>query len=116
MNSVEINNILKDIVNFKGVCALDCLPKPFKVGSMIVNTHTSNLKGQHWIAFKVTNTDIIFFDPLNFSIPLLLYKYFLSFNKNCISVNFSSQNILSNTCGIHCIYFILLDKPCINDF
>lgn len=114
MNTSEILNSLENVENFVGVFPLDSIPF-IESGSLIVNTQSKNLPGQHWVCATITETDIYYFDPLNYSISVILYKYFVSLNKNLIQIPYSSQDKTSTLCGLHCIFFIKYGLPPFND-
>lgn len=90
--------------NFVGVFPLDRLPSILPANAkFIVNTHSSNLPGEHWIAVDITKRAA--FDPLGIHYPHLLYTYLvkrgiLYFNR------FALQSPLSQACGAFCIYFL----------
>jgi len=57
---------------FMGVFPLNCVPHlpPGKTNNcFIVNTHTDNLPGQHWIAVRLVYDQAWIFDPLASSPP-----------------------------------------------
>lgn len=109
MNSNQICSALKRISIFKGVYARDNLPQSFKKpAAFIVNTDSEKEKGEHWVAFVVTNVTVEYFDPLGFP-PF--DKNFQNFIKqhtkkkyyyNCKTI----QNPESTKCGKYCIEFI----------
>ena len=55
----------KHVPNFNGVFALDKLPpKLVALANRIVNTHTHNLPGEHWLAVSYLTGGLVYtFDP-----------------------------------------------------
>lgn len=99
--------------HFCGVYALDELknckdmfyPPPSR---FIVNTHTHNLAGEHWIAINFEKDGIVYaFDPLGFSYPLRLSN-FLKRLGNRVVFNYDMHQIpILPTCGLHCILWLM---------
>jgi hypothetical protein len=80
-----------------------------KASAFIVNTHTDNLPGQHWIAVRTMWDRAWIFDPMSAHPPppalchhLLLYCN-IAFLYVC---KVSAQPPSTQTCGPHCIYFL----------
>lgn len=89
---------------FLGVFPLDKLPTIPDDGAMfIVNTDTSNLRGQHWIAVKENQV----FDPLGSYYPTALVKHMYQFY-DVLDINYESyQNPMDDfSCGYFCLYFL----------
>ena len=61
----------KYVPHFLGVYPLDKLPSAIRAPSnFIVNTHTHNLPGEHWLAVSYQKGGIVYaFDPLVSTIP-----------------------------------------------
>jgi hypothetical protein len=94
--------------NFLGVFPLDKLPAKISYGDkFIVNTDTSNLPGEHWLAVSYRKPGIVYaFDPLGVYYPTKLIN-FLCHHAVCVRVNhIMYQHPLSNTCGQHCLLFL----------
>ena len=79
MNTTQINRMGKTLFGYRylGTFALDKVPLHFiqdaKLQHMIINTHTSNLPGQHWIAVTVCdNNKAYIFDSFGVPPPTLL--------------------------------------------
>src|SRR6266849_6159685 len=89
MNTNEIYDALKDVPHFVGVFSSNTIPY-INQGSIVVNTQSDNLGGEHWIC-AIINDIILYYDPLNF--PLF-------------QVPFASQSISSQLCGEYCVFFI----------
>ena len=85
---------------------LDKLPY-FPVNkALIVNTQTSNLGGEHWIAVYHKPANILVFDPLGFYYPQMLVSH-LSIISNPIVYNkVRIQNPFTKTCGQHCLLWL----------
>ena len=78
MYADEINEIANTLLHksFGGTYALDCLPQHIpKNSSIIVNTHTKGLPGEHWIAVYRRGQLYKVFDPLGFYYPSKLMAY-----------------------------------------
>lgn len=92
-------------VNFLGVYPLDQLPTVTNINSkFIVNTHTSNLPGQHWVA---VNGRCVF-DPCGIYYPNRLCNYLYEKNHGqrlCYNRQ-SFQNPHSTLCGNYCMYWL----------
>ena len=80
---------------------------------MIVNTHPSNQPGEHWLAIYITDDGIgRFYDSFG-NPPDFTYfpKSIKDFLKTCENVEYSSkqvQDLVSTTCGQHCLFFLFL--------
>jgi hypothetical protein len=101
----------KHVPHFKGVYALNKLPKMLRSpASLIVNTHTHNLPGQHWIALSYHNRGIVFaFDPFGSFYPLLFRQYLSRLKHNRIHYsNVHLQEVHEDTCGLYCISWLIL--------
>ncbi|SRR6266849_220170 len=109
MNTNEIYDALKDVPHFVGVFSSNTIPY-INQGSIVVNTQSDNLGGEHWIC-AIINDIILYYDPLNFPLSISLYNYFLSLNKNFYQVPFASQSISSQLCGEYCVFFIKNQYP-----
>ncbi len=116
MNALEILKQLNTTAGFIGVYPINAIPSS-STGSMIINSQTSNLPGQHWMCLVVNKTNIVFFDPLNMGLPILLYNHIVKkyYGKKLFKINYSSQSINSNLCAHHCIFFIKNGYPAFND-
>jgi hypothetical protein len=104
----EISKIGKKYIpNFVGVFPLDKLPEALRApANLIVNTHTHNLPGEHWLAVSYKNNGIVTaFDPFGFYYPKML-KLYLNSLKRTAPVRYSRvhyQEIHEKTCGHYCI-------------
>lgn len=111
MNSNEINTYAKlfGIKDFIGVFAVDQLsliPKS-KTGLVIFNTDTSESIGQHWIALRITQNYIFYFDSLEseFHKSPNFVEYICFTNKELVWNTIQIQSYLSEKCGMHCLVF-----------
>jgi len=98
------------VPNFVGVFPLDKLPHRLKAPSnLIVNTHTENLEGEHWLAISYQKGGVVFaFDPLGFFYPYLLRKYLSRLGARRIHYNkIPYQKISEMTCGLYCIAWLI---------
>ena len=107
MNSLQIDKIGRKILGSKwlGVFSLDKLPI-LRLGGLIVNTHTSNLPGEHWIALHVGKNKINVMDPFGLYYPDKLvkeiskYKKKIHFNRKCY------QDPTTKFCGHICLIWL----------
>jgi hypothetical protein len=111
MNTGELWQMgLKHVPNFIGVYPLDKIPKIIAPANLIINTHTHNLSGEHWIAVSYRTGGIVYaFDPFGFYYPKILQNYLyrlspLRFVKyNTIQL----QDWDEHTCGLYCIAWLI---------
>lgn len=93
----------------------DTLPKKIRNNNEcgIVNTDSNDGKGTHWVAYKKSNNQIIYFDSYgNLPPPPELVKYFYTNNNRNIKIlyNYDNiQNVNSSRCGQHCLKFLYND-------
>ena len=109
MNSDQLYVLGKRLIgrNFIGVFPLNAFPKVLKIPSyFIINTHTINLPGEHWLAVAYQQRgEIHAFDSFGQFYPFSLVRHLkrygrLKMNKKMI------QHPLTNTCGLHCIKWL----------
>lgn len=114
MNTLELWNIGDYIFGneqFVGVYPLNKMPplstlKNFT--SMIINTETHNLPGQHWLAVFVCPLSIHTFDPLSVYYPALLVSYLERDPMRKVVYNrIQRQDPGKPTCGQHCILWLV---------
>jgi len=110
METRQIHGILSRIVvpptRFIGVFAKDQIPitdsLPHYPSCFVANTHASNKKGEHWVAFWIDSSKHCeFFD--SYGLSPLIYGFnvpFTSFNTMTI------QSLNSSVCGQFCIYYL----------
>ena len=79
MHTIQVNRVGKSLFGYRylGTFALDKVPLHFirdaKLQHFIINTQTSNLPGQHWIAVTVCdNNKAYIFDSFGVPPPTLL--------------------------------------------
>ena len=122
MLSSSINNILKNDVKtgpiFLGVFARDKLPSLKKNCCLVLNTHTHEKPGEHWLAIYVDENGFgEFFDSFaNNPEKFGLSNYM---DKNCCFWTFNKQLIqgYSNFCGYYCVLFLLFrSRNRVNEF
>lgn len=116
MNTIEIWNALasnKYTKNyFKGVYALDCIPKIIKnkPALLIVNLDKSNSPGSHWVAIYLpVKGSPEYFD--SFGIEPLYSEFLEFFKKNKYTMVLYNktqlQDFLSTVCGQYCCVYLL---------
>ena len=116
MTSTEqLNDWLRDRdPTYIGTFSLNTVPpmSPNSLFSFIVNTHTVNLPGQHWIAVKSYLGKAWIFDPLAMPPPPPLCNHLLlQCHVNELHIcKTEVQSPLTQTCGHHCVYFLLMHK------
>ena len=99
---------------YKGICSIDTIPNKTtffnKPGFVIINTDISSGSGEHWIILFVANSNYIeIFDSLGQS-PRAYGEHFSKFlnkfpAKTFIYTNKQLQNLKSNVCGSHVLFF-----------
>ena len=110
INKVKKNADRRTLNAFYGVYAIDNLPefihtRPFL---MVVNTHTQNLPGEHWIAILVdANKNGELFDSLALPVSNILIRWLNRFTNKWKKNGRTFQHLLSSTCGAFALYFIL---------
>ena len=110
MDSLQLSTICKQLLgtSFEGVFASNNLPMGERSErTFIINTDTSNLPGQHWIAVCIRENIGYVFDPLAMIPPPLRLINWMnkrydqwSYNKRQV------QPIDSTLCGAYCIHFL----------
>ena len=103
MNTEELHRLGVNLVkNFVGVFPIDRLPPLSQLpneSGFIVNTHTHNLPGEHWLAVWIGASKIYVFDPMGLYYPPLLSSYL---HRSCKSVVYSKeliQQVNTKICG-----------------
>ena len=110
VDKVRKNADRETLLAFYGVCAIDKLPEfiPTRPFLMIVNTHTQNLPGEHWIAIFVdTNRNGELFDSLALPVSNILIRWLNRFTIKWKKNGRTFQHVLSSTCGAFALYFTL---------
>ena len=111
MNTIEIDKALANVPGFLGAHPFDSLPKKRTTDfSIVINTDSK--KGEHWLGLVRKNNIYYFHDSYGRKPGDLLFtKQFRTtmrkyINAKCISNTKWIQQITSNVCGMHSIYFI----------
>jgi hypothetical protein len=106
----------KYVPHFKGVYPLDKIPpsRTMKAPSnFIINTHTANLGGEHWLAVSYLKGGFVFaFDSFGVYYPRILRAYLESLRRSR-KVHYNTiqyQEIHEQTCGLYCVAWLI----CIN--
>ena len=92
---------------FRGVFPLDKLPDYLRPGAYVINTHSSNLPGEHWIAISVRNDIIRVFDPLDMCYPIKLVTTLERMQQPVEYNSIMYQNPLTTLCGNYCIDWLI---------
>lgn len=95
---------------FIGVFPLDKIPNKLINGAYVVNTHTSELKGEHWLAIYVKQTKIDVFDPFGFYYPSILVNHVTKAGKPVYFSKRKCQNMLTNNCGPLCLLWLYINS------
>lgn len=110
VDTVRKNADKETLIAFYGVCSIDKLPefihtRPFL---MIVNTHTHNLPGEHWIAILIdANRNGELFDSLALPVNNILIRWLNRFTSKWKKNERALQHALSSSCGAFALFFIL---------
>ena len=104
-SSVEIYEIGKKLFGnkFKGVYPLEKIPKYLKNGFYVINTQTSNLPGEHWLAIDVRSYEIKVFDSFGFFYPQELLNRVFQTGKQVTFNRIRYQNPFTTSCGQLCL-------------
>ena len=116
MNTIEIRHALRTCrftsTLFENVVAANELPRTSEHhrGAYVVNTHENYLPGEHWVVVHYTKDRLIYFDSYGLPPPDNIYRALL--NTGALvgrELSYFNQRVqgIRNTCGLHCIYFIL---------
>ena len=113
MNSLQIEGLLKKDSQakkiFKKVCALDEIEVPSYPSAYVINSDTSDKKGEHWVVvYFDKNRRGEYFDSYGLPPAVLgLEAYMDRFSLDWIYNRKTIQSLFSNVCGHYCVYFIL---------
>jgi hypothetical protein len=104
----QLNRWMRHDPGYLGAFPLDQLPHHGGGGGccFIVNTHPTNLPGQHWIAVRIRHGAAWIFDPLSSPPMPELCNHLLHL---CTMIHFcktAAQPANSMTCGQHCVYYL----------
>jgi hypothetical protein len=109
MNTLEINNYMKNHKNFLGTFPCDKLNFHLpKFCGIIVNTDKSDEPGEHWVAIYRGDC-AIYFDSFGLA-PMQeeIIHYLDTVSPNgWVHNTIPFQSIYQDTCGMHCIYFLI---------
>ena len=112
MHTLELIKLgTKHVPRFIGVFPLDKIPSvlPKKGANFIVNTHTHNLPGEHWLAVSYKNGGIVYaFDPFGFFYPKLFKQSLHRYGKKISYNNIQFQEVNEKTCGDYCLGWLIL--------
>lgn len=108
----------KHVPNFVGVFPLDKLPKKLnmkKSVNLILNTHTHNLPGEHWLAvsYQANNRTLYAFDSYGYMYPQMLKSYLAKVRKlarlpsNVVYNKIQYQTFKEKTCGLYSIAWLI---------
>ena len=118
MNTLQLSAIMTKVSknsHFLGVLACDQLPlDPLQIlpVAVIINTHSSDMAGEHWLAVYITPTGTgRFFDSFGNKPNCKLFpKSIYSFLRtNCSNLQFSNRQVQDQTAityGEHCVFFL----------
>ncbi len=118
IKKIEKNADAKTLDAFKGIYPIDQLPAfipsyPFLI---IVNTHTHNLYGEHWIAIFIDkNKNGELFDSLASPISNHVIRWMNKFTRRWLTNGTAYQHPMSATCGAFVLFYVL-KRLCYNDF
>ena len=113
MHTHELQKIGKQrIPSFVGVYPLDKMPRVLsKCGAnYIVNTHTHNLPGEHWLAvcYRKGEGIIHAFDPFGLFYPKLFKQSLLRYGLPVRYNRTKYQEIYERTCGHYCLSWLMI--------
>jgi len=74
--------------------------------AIIINTHTSNLGGEHWLAVYHKPDKIYVFDSFGFYYPSILVTHLSRMSKPIVYNKIRYQDPFSTTCGQHCLLWL----------
>ena len=102
----------KYVQNFIGVYPLDKIQSNITpTANFIVNTHTANLPGEHWIAVSYLNNGKVYaFDSFGVYYPRILRQKLQHLKRRSYPVQYNTiqfQNIFEKTCGLYCIAWLI---------
>ena len=116
LTGIELESLIRTYADdeteaaFLGIFALDTLPKSIQQLPVlfVVNTQTSNLPGQHWVAVYISSEKRgEVFDSLTSPISLTLMRWMNTFTFKWKRSKRMIQNPLSAYCGAFVAYFVL---------
>jgi hypothetical protein len=110
ISTAQLQKLGRDLLglSFLGVYPLEKLPTFKQYGGLIVNTHTSNLAGEHWIAIYVKPNHIKVYDPFGFYYPSMLVDKLSRLQSRIEYNRVPNQHMLTDTCGQYCLLWLTL--------
>ena len=108
ISSIQIYKIGKAWLGseFLGVYPLDKIPFLPVNKAIIVNTQSSNLGGEHWLAVYNKPEKILVFDPFGFYYPSMLVSHLSRLSKPMFYNKVRYQEPFTSTCGQHCLLWL----------
>ena len=113
MNTFQLDQKLSDVSGFIGAYPYDGLPnKPPGDFSIIINTDSKSGAGDHWLALVRKESVFYFHDSygrhLDDELFTVTFKNTMRnyIDERCIFNSKWIQQIISNVCGFHSLYFI----------
>ena len=91
---------------FYGVYPLDKIPFLPVPGAIVVNTQTSNLGGEHWLAVYNKPDAVYAFDPLGYYYTTILVSKLQAMSKKIVYNRIQYQELFTTTCGQHCLLWL----------
>ena len=115
-SNIQLKFWMRSHPTFVGVFPVDRVPSSDKPFCYIANSESHNLPGRHWIAVNIDGNGIVrIFDPLALPLPANLCRTLANNYVTLYHVTSASQNLSSNLCGHHCMYFLFNGEPALND-
>lgn len=112
MNTIQINNKLKNLNCFKGTYPINKI-KFFKTKkrplAFVINLDPDYMPGSHWVAIYIDRkNNALYFDSFGVkNCPKLIKKFLKKYKVRRIYLNkYMLQSITSQTCGAYTILFI----------
>ena len=91
---------------FKGVYAIDEIPRLKTDKLVVVNLDPSNMPGSHWtVIYNKEGSVIEYFDSRGMKPPRSVADYLLSYTKECIYSTRRLQQYQTSSCGLFCLYY-----------
>lgn len=104
LTNIQINDLLKNVINYKGCFSKDELRTKLKEGFYVVNLQNKNDGiGTHWCGLYVSQNYDIYFDSYGVICPENLEKLLTRLHYNHKMI----QALNSSSCGYYVILFIL---------
>ena len=107
----QLTHWMRHDPTFLGVFPRNMLPPLTTNCSFIINTHTNNLPGQHWIAVRIAAHQAWIFDPLAIPPDTYLCNHLMNYCHTIHVTDVPTQPTNTQTCGLHCIYFLYTLSP-----